>query len=99
MEEQFGQQGKLLQELRTQLRFIVRDEAAERRSAFPETVETVADEDAKAAVSGFCLGDEKDLGNEEEPPSWDPCWDPEMRKKLKEHQSNAKRTARRLGQR
>lgn len=99
MEEQFAQQGKILQELRTQLRFMVRDEAASRLSAFPEMVEVGGDLDDLAPLGVSKDSDEtcpeQDVGhNEEEPPAWDPCWDPEMREKLKEHQRQAARTAR-----
>ena len=96
MEEQFAQQGKILQELRTQLRFMVRDEAASRLSAFPEMVEVAGDLDDLAPLGVSKDSDEtrpeQDVGhNEEEPPAWDPCWDPEMREKLKEHQRQAAR--------
>ena len=92
MEEQFAQQGRILQELRTQLRFMVRDEAASRLSAFPEVEAVSGNLDAPLGVSKDPEETPQDVGhNEEEPPAWDPCWDPEMREKLKEHQRQAAR--------
>ncbi len=88
MEEQFAKQEKMLSELKTHLRFMIRDEAVLRLSTFPDEINMDFPE-TDAPVEG---NDQN--SNQEEPPSWDPCWDPEMRSKLKEHQQKAKTIAR-----
>ena len=90
MEEQFTKQENMLSELKTHLRFMIRDEAALRLSTFPfDEINMDVPAEADAPVEG---NDQN--SNQEEPPSWDPCWDPEMRSKLKEHQQKAKTIAR-----
>jgi len=89
MEEQFTKQENMLSELKTHLRFMIRDEAALRLATFPDEINMDVPAETDAPVEG---NDQN--SNQEEPPSWDPCWDPEMRSKLKEHQQKAKTIAR-----
>lgn len=80
----------MLSELKTHLRFMIRDEAALRLSTFPGHEINM---DVPAETDAPVEGNDQN-SNQEEPPSWDPCWDPEMRSKLKEHQQKAKTIAR-----